>query len=361
MKRHNTFTVNLLQDLAKDIGACDVLYFDYLIENAQTDLLNNLSKCNMQTILLRVVDDISFKGTEKFLLELCSNNPYNKFFIFLSNFNYVGMDHLQNVKIIYWPEFLYEIDSYAKLNPQEEKNFNTSKPWVSLNRNVHPHRLTLVSYLYGLQLQSKINISLLKMYYQLPVSKKFLDIVNWDFSENSYEIQDIVFKGFENVLEEESFLTKNTDSYELAPGTETILSFSNAKNFDNNLRHIYNNSFVEIIAETTYLPGLGMVTEKYLNSVYGYNFPILISSPGTVSHLRSIGFDMFDDIIDHSYDLIQDPLLRIESAIKQNLQLLNLSEVSKVWKENKHRFNKNIWFAKNRLCDKIIESMKNEI
>jgi hypothetical protein len=37
--------------------------------------------------------------------------------------------------------------------------------------------------------------------------------------------------------------------------------------------------------------------------------------PGLVGNVRKLGFDLFDDIIDHSYDSIQDQNLRIQAVI----------------------------------------------
>jgi len=59
-----------------------------------------------------------------------------------------------------------------------------------------------------------------------------------------------------------------------------------------------------------------------------------------------MGIDMFDDVIDHSYDIIEDPALRINSAIDLNLDILTSSNVIELWKENKYRIDKNIAFVK---------------
>ena len=90
----------------------------------------------------------------------------------------------------------------------------------------------------------------------------------------------------------------------------------------------------------------GVIAEKYLNSIYAYNFPIFIAVPGTVSYLRNIGFDVFDDIVDHSYDKIQDPVLRLVTAINANIKLFDKDYVIPVWELNKDRFNSNILYAK---------------
>jgi hypothetical protein len=48
------------------------------------------------------------------------------------------------------------------------------------------------------------------------------------------------------------------------------------------------------------------ITEKSIKPFLFAQFPIFLGKPGIVKHLREYGFDMFDDIIDHSYDVIED-------------------------------------------------------
>jgi hypothetical protein len=120
----------------------------------------------------------------------------------------------------------------------------------------------------------------------------------------------------------------------------------NVGNFEK-LRNNYKNSFIEIINETNCPEIAFLMTEKFLNSIYACNFPLICGSKGTVKFLRDFGFDMFDDVIDHSYDDIDNPIDRILSVIKLNLNLLTNAELTKtLWVERKDRFLKNVEFAK---------------
>ena len=59
---------------------------------------------------------------------------------------------------------------------------------------------------------------------------------------------------------------------------------------------------------------------------------------------------MFDDVVDHSYDNISDPAERLEAAIIDNITLLTDTAYTKdLWVKNKHRFEKNIDFCKERM------------
>ena len=57
--------------------------------------------------------------------------------------------------------------------------------------------------------------------------------------------------------------------------------------------------------------------------------------------------DVFDDIVNHRYDSIEDPSNRLYTAITDNIELLtNNTKVKELWSHNKSRFINNIDFAK---------------
>ena len=64
---------------------------------------------------------------------------------------------------------------------------------------------------------------------------------------------------------------------------------------------------------------------------------------------------MFDDVVDHGYDLIENPFDRITTAIDSNRRLLtDLDYVKKSWTQCRLRFENNVqvmrtihdWYAK---------------
>lgn len=59
------------------------------------------------------------------------------------------------------------------------------------------------------------------------------------------------------------------------------------------------------------------ITEKTFKAFGFRQIPIWSAVPGLVAEVRKLGFDMFDDIVDHSYDLEQDEYTRIAIVIKE--------------------------------------------
>jgi len=83
------------------------------------------------------------------------------------------------------------------------------------------------------------------------------------------------------------------------------------------------NSIFSIVTESSY-DNVGdvfetwsriMTTEKTIKAYRLYHLPIFLAPAGHVEAQRQLGFDVFDDIIDHSYDRCLDPYHRIDMII----------------------------------------------
>jgi len=63
------------------------------------------------------------------------------------------------------------------------------------------------------------------------------------------------------------------------------------------------------------------LTEKTFKTFDLYQIPMWFAVPGTVDQVRQLGFDLFDDVIDHSYDTETDPTTRLDLIMDQIKQL----------------------------------------
>jgi len=173
---------------------------------------------------------------------------------------------------------------------------------------------------------------------------ELLTYLKWNFTNEQQSIKTVICNGFEILKNTEIALPTDRKTNGDYPNS------ANGNNFKNNLIHYYRETFVEIITETSCTEHCFNLTEKTLNSIYGKSFPILISSPGVVAFLRTMGMDVFDDVVDHNYDSIEDPVDRIYQAVYSNIELLtNNAKTKELWKQHEHRFIKNIDFAKHSL------------
>lgn len=83
---------------------------------------------------------------------------------------------------------------------------------------------------------------------------------------------------------------------------------------------IFNHYLINIISETSSQHDLKswreiFVTEKTYKCFAWLQMPIWFAVPGLVNEVRAQGFDVFDDIIDHSYDTIRNEHKRINCII----------------------------------------------
>jgi hypothetical protein len=219
-------------------------------------------------------------------------------------------------------DWLNQIAQYQVMQPVRDKNF-TPQHVISLNRNPRHHRTTVASYLAG-TLCPAVVTTLIKEH------QTFLDAVPWDLSAITVEHRDALEMGYCSLTPSDSDIYK---------GIGTV---NNVANFENTLRAMYTNSLIEIVGETTFEEPAFNLTEKTMHCFVAFNFPIILSSCSTVQFLRDIGFDMFDDIIDHSYDKIEDSALRVVSAIDFNYEILHNGDLAKrKWQECQGRFEKN--------------------
>jgi hypothetical protein len=63
------------------------------------------------------------------------------------------------------------------------------------------------------------------------------------------------------------------------------------------------------------------VTEKTFKAFGMLQLPVWWAVPGLVSQVRRMGFDVFDDIIDHGYDNIVDQSQRLDAVVEQLYKL----------------------------------------
>ena len=84
---------------------------------------------------------------------------------------------------------------------------------------------------------------------------------------------------------------------------------------------VYRDCAVNIVTETIYDFSPGIISEKTLQAWLSLQVPIMIGHRGLIQQCRDLGFDMFDDVVDNSHDLLPDDQ-RVEAAILANQDLI---------------------------------------
>ena len=84
------------------------------------------------------------------------------------------------------------------------------------------------------------------------------------------------------------------------------------------------------------------ITEKSLKAFLYRQLPVFWAVPGTVQLLRDIGFDLYDDVIDHSYDNIVNEEQRLQKVISTLDNLISNNDVLNLRKRLWNRIEKNL-------------------
>ena len=142
----------------------------------------------------------------------------------------------------------------------------------------------------------------------------------------------------------EKFVHFNTPSDK----TFAIVNYgSNVYTWENIFRNLMGKTAVALISESASYEKSAVFTEKTLYALLALNFPIYIGCYRNAEHLEKIGFDVFSDIIDHSYQYYDSLFERCYYAFYNNLKLLSdINYANQLREQNYHRLvnNRNLLF-----------------
>lgn len=89
---------------------------------------------------------------------------------------------------------------------------------------------------------------------------------------------------------------------------------------------IYNETAYSLIAETCYSNHFSFYTEKTVKPILGKRLFVSLNGQGALQNLRNIGFQTFGNIIDESYDSVEDLDQRCNLALNQVEYLCTLPQ-----------------------------------
>jgi hypothetical protein len=96
----------------------------------------------------------------------------------------------------------------------------------------------------------------------------------------------------------------------------------------NGLYELFSKSAISLITESLKYQQCAVFTEKTLYSTLGLTFPIWVGGYNQAAEWKKLGFDVFDDIIDHSYQSYNTLIERCYYAFANNLELLSNKDKS---------------------------------
>ena len=318
-----------------------------LPKEVEYQILNN----NLKVIFL--ADHESPDDLELFINTLTNTIKHNNwketnFYIMSNN------SMLYNVKTKFGSDInFYKTNSLLKLvsndlkNKPKESDISYNKKFIFLyqNRQPHFHRVSLLTHLKNLELLDN-------------------DIIDWSlvidystYNKDNTNIQSIKhLKGYIDITNKslikdylEIIKTKKLSYYE-----QNVNWFDNVEDYIQ-LEHLtiesYKNSYINIVAEShfDYKENDVHITEKSFKPFYYFQIPIFLASYHHIKMLRQeYEFDVFDDLIDHSYDNEIDDVKRFHMVINEIKRLSNMrDDITIYYKNNINRILHNHNYVKN--------------
>lgn len=110
----------------------------------------------------------------------------------------------------------------------------------------------------------------------------------------------------------------------------------------------YTDTIFNIITETTFENNSLNLTEKSFKAIANCHPYLVIGDVNTNKHIKDLGFELYDDLIDYSFDSIDDNGVRLNTALKEVRRIYTLGEsgIFEWYKKNvdKIEYNKTKFF-----------------
>ena len=198
---------------------------------------------------------------------------------------------------------------------------------MCLNRVTKPHRIEICKFV-DENLKHKIDYSFGLFSWSTSFERdkqtdKPIDTAT-SFHEWKYHMADDTAGLFATIADTKEYFTWLSEHNEKSSELESNTSFShNMVTFYNH--NSYYNSYFSIVCETFYREqGALFISEKIFKPIAYLQPFIVISQPYVIEYMRHIGYDVFDDIIDHSYDKILDPKHRMDKIKEELIRLCRI-------------------------------------
>jgi hypothetical protein len=174
------------------------------------------------------------------------------------------------------------------------------KVFFALNRRMHDHRCLLVTLMDKENLLDASYVSFPK--YHVGTNETFLEKAAGylpGFNRYGITVDDVKH------TDEKLPLVLDIDNWNPYPLPIT----------SNRLTKFYENSLISIVAETFFYSSVIHLTEKSFKPIINHHPFIVVSAPHTLKAIRSFGFKTFGNIIDESYDSIENHQERFDAIL----------------------------------------------
>lgn len=223
-------------------------------------------------------------------------------------------DHLRLPRLLFYSFWYY----YSIKNFNPPQSYNRKYAWSCLNGNPRVHRI------YNFYLAKS------KSYFDQSIfSMHDLD-ASWCSRRDDFILPPEVTQFWENI--------RNTLPNRVTViNTDTLIA-NNIQGLDIDIP-AFTECYCHMVSESTVLPRV-FITEKTWKPVAAQQLFLMLGNPKTINALRSLGVDVYDDVIDHSYDNELNWQKRMEMAY-QSLEAVISTDLEQLYHQTEARRKKN--------------------
>jgi len=218
-------------------------------------------------------------------------------------------------------------------NKKEKIQKKIKHKWygLSLNRITKPHRLLMCNY-FSENLYSKIDYSMGlvlsgEQWEHTTTKEKNHNINHWEsLLKDLYKHKSKILSNshIQHISKIKKWILDHGEKF--AENEHTVMAYDDKDS--TMFTSSYLNSCFNIINETYYFKTdqyTTFLTEKTFKAIMFFQPFIIVGQPNSIELLRELGFDVFDDYIDHGYDTLEFFIDRIEYVQSEITRLCNIS------------------------------------
>lgn len=203
--------------------------------------------------------------------------------------------------------------------------------YCCMNNRPRSHRLTAITYLDFLNMLDCGIVSANDRDYETNSVYSYEDIISTNLN--------ILDKDYASKIQSQQHITNKK-----LPLIADVSTLSNKCLPDDISISVYDKTLINLVTETYYFNNLNKFSEMFISEKSWKPFtakqiPVIIGPRGIVSRIRDFGFDMFDDIVDHSYDDEPDStrLFSAINSLNQVISKFNVTDISNLTRNRREQ------------------------
>jgi len=253
-----------------------------------------ITKRSEQDMLVLDCSTDPFNGFERIVKQQLQSHGYQNFRILTGDLSY--LDH-EDFHIIFYPAFYIEVIELPR-HPDSVVS-NPDRRWKAscLNGRSRLHRVENYVKIRDRPCFKDMLFTVHAEQFDLEKEKKEI--------ENYHTIDPTIISKYQSLIQDLPKQRRNGD-------------------YHSSHHPAYTDSFVNLVTETSVRQVEIFMSEKTFKPFTTGQMALWLGNPGAVNWLRRLGFDVFDDVIDHGYDMVTDWHHRIELIHQQLDRLSNL-------------------------------------